>query len=442
MYNRDKPDLNSLAHYGKKGMKWGVINEDDISGGGRGGSDRSVGSSKVIALSAKKRNSQELNAEILRQNKYAAVANIPTKSNSKKEPSPEEIAARREQIKKVALGVGIGLTVAAGAVVYARNKTMVDNALKASLIKLQNKKPTDLENGLNEKLDDVEKLGKKVTEFEKLGLTRADYNTYKACGLKVDNPHDPVINNWVANWLSSDIHRYDAISEDAYKTLDDKDLTLKAGQTFHRVTTNGKEILRNNAYVSFEPDDVNRYQAFLPAMWKVNGQEEKQVYLMSMRAISDIKSPSRKARIDILKDMLDTDPSFALDCGYDKLGSDSTHNHALKIYNQLATGLVNRDSPITQKYLATVQSRGYNALVDDNDAGRLAKTPMILLDTANTIRQNGMQALTKDNLRAAAQAVVPMDSESIQSLNGLVKDAGFNKSAYLDYARKFTQSMA
>lgn len=409
---------NELRHYGVLGMKWGHHKKEEDTPVGR--------RSKPAKIEVK--DVQKKNEELLSKNKHAAVVRLQVPS--KKELGPDERAARNAKIKKVAIGVGIGLTVATAAVLYAKNKKTVDKTVRETLAKIGNKPVSSLPK--------VKKNG----YSELMGISEAEFKIYNASGFSVKSKNDAVLTNWIASWASHDIHRYDAISKEAYDSLDDNDLTLKVGQMFHRIIPNASETLRDGAYVSFDENDINRYRAFLPAMWKTNGVETEKVYSMSMEALSDIRSPSAKSRVKILRDLIDEDEVVAEQLRYmGKILSGSSHDFALSQYNTVVTELANRDSIVSKKYLDKVKSLGYNALVDDNDAGRLAKTPMMLLDVANTIKVKATSELTRDDRVNAAKSIVPIGVEGIDSISKLSRDAGVNREAYYQYVRNFLSSI-
>lgn len=391
-----------LSHYGVLGMRWGVRKEDEL-----------VGRKRVAAEKTKAnlRATVDNNSDILRKNKYAAVANL----DAAKTPRSEaEAAAIRARNKKIAIGVGVGLTVAAGALLYAANKDKVDAAVSEALAKLSGKKPE--------------------TNIQRMP---GDYSLYQKHKINITTEQDAVKANFLSEWLRHDAHRTDTITQQAYEKLSTDELRLKAGQTLHRVTTNGGEVLRDGAYVSFDPDDANRYKAFLPPLWKTNGfGGGPNIFSMSMSATSELTSPSAKNRVDIFTTLLKNDKEFAKYWHYDR---GDAHKFALSRYNKMALNLCDRDNVATKKYLAEVKRLGYNALVDDNDAGRLARTPLILLDVAKSITTNSITKLSDWDLADAANSIKPMAAESANSFNWLFTTDG----NYLrkEYFKRFWNNM-
>ena len=85
--------------------------------------------------------------------------------------------------------------------------------------------------------------------------------------------------------------------------------------------------------------------------------------------------------------------------------SDSNEDMALKGYRTFAREIVG-DNPLGKAYLEKVKSLGYNALVDDNDAGQLSDVPMILLDAAKTTKTRTAVELNREMEKAAKKRLV------------------------------------
>jgi hypothetical protein len=368
---------DKLQHIGVLGMKWGHRKSPEES-------------SNLSSLVIKK------NAAILKKNPNAAVINYSAlKDNNLSEEEVNARIAKKKKIRNIAIGVGIGLTIAAGTYLYVTHKEEVDTAFGNAFDKIKNKK---------------------IEEVEQGAISKAEIKSFKKLGFRgVDTEQEAINANWMAAWSGHDKHRYDVISDDVFNHLDDTDLSLKPGQILKRITTNAKEVLRDNTYVSFEEDDNNRYAAFLPAMFKVNNRlpAKPKVYSVTMEALDELKSPSAKKRVEILAELVEKDALTAYfiepDAGI------KTHDDAIsfakKHYNTIANGLVDRSSPVTQKYIKLVKEKGYNALVDDNDAGRLTKTPLILLKSV-AVKSNGITDV--DPIEALAK-IKPMTNENIEN---------------------------
>lgn len=374
-----------------------------------GKSENSAGSSSNEAtkvLFDRNASIAEKNAAILKVNPDAHVLNL-KKVNSL---SDQEKAAINKKIRNVAIGVGIGITVAAGAILYAKNKDAVDNAIKSILQK---------------KGEDT------VEEF-------TGVNLFEKVGIKCDTEGEANTVNMFLSWHEHGLHAYDEISQETVNALDDTDLSLKPGQIIKRVTENSNEVLRDGFYASFEENDNNRYIAFLPALRKFNASVpdlNKKSYSMSMEAVKEITSPSSKKRFDILVDLLNQSKQQHLGEDFtDEFGfhvSKDPEQFARTFYNALTVNLCNEEDAGSQKYFAEVLKRGYNALVDDNDAGKLTKTPLILLDS-KAVKINSINEITKEVAIKALETIQPIAGESFENSANFLK---FDPEAAWSYQR-------
>lgn len=350
-----------LVHYGVLGMKWGVRKDRD-----RAGHRKSSGSSNKKNTSQSEHDA--LNRSILKKNPNAAVLNPDlvkkAKKDSKKELTEEERKARNKKIA-IAVLAGVGTVSAVAAVAYVANKT--NNSNRMNLIK--------------------------ASPHEEVWRMR-------------DELKDHDVSDFVKGWIKVDEYRYKEISLDAYEKLGKNDLKLKKGTFFQRISNTAEATVRDNTYVAFGSDDKNRYKAFLPGMWRANGRRTTDVYKVVMEAGEEIRSPSAKKRVDILETVFKKNPDLAKRAA-SAIGEKSTGNEstlARKLYNQVATGLANRDSDFSKAYIKEVLNQGYNAIIDDNDAGRLAKNPLILL-TSKSIKSVKSTKVTGQEILDAAKSI-------------------------------------
>ena len=58
-------------------------------------------------------------------------------------------------------------------------------------------------------------------------------------------------------------------------------------------------------------------------------------------------------------------------------------------------------TPLNDAYFKEVRSRGYNALIDDNDRNIVSKSPVILLNPDYTVKRTSIKPITKDDINDA-----------------------------------------
>lgn len=393
-----------LKHYGIIGMRWGHRKSPDE---GNGSSHSSNPKLSEVA---------RINKALLKKNQNAAVFDWSSISDdlSGAKLTSEQRAARNKKLKKIAIGVGLGLGIAAGAFLYAKNKNAVDTAVKGFLEK----------NGL-----------KKVSELQTPEQIQAKQikNLAKA-GFNVKTPQDVVRLNWVAAWMGHDMNRYNTISNEKYSSLDDNDVSIKAGEMLHRVSRKASMAVHKGAYVSYGEDDANRYNAFMPALWKANPMAAMLLgspdpHVMKLEALTELKSPSAKKRIDIFASLIERDPDFLRQANLGARPGDSAHNIARKNYYKFAANLIDRDNHAANKYKSELMRLGYNVLIDDNDAGRLSKNPLILLDPDRSVKLSSVTKLTNKVISESLSKVQPMEGESYEKTFQVLRQNIFAKAA-------------
>lgn len=196
--------------------------------------------------------------------------------------------------------------------------------------------------------------------------------------------------------------------------LDDEDLFFEAGSEFHRMSSRAVEDYSNSdkIYAAFKPEDVQRYKTLMPDFfkeWRKNGVDidPSKMYDIALKAQVDIKSPSAKKRVQAFVDLFQ-DSSFRAKIAklyekspqeFDSIVRDNGGNKkfALGLYEEFAMAL-NADAEYAdapRMYFDKIRSMGYNAIVDDNDAGKLSETPMILLDPKNNYVVEGERQVKK-----------------------------------------------
>lgn len=207
--------------------------------------------------------------------------------------------------------------------------------------------------------------------------------------------------------------------------------TYSKGEKFYRISTQKEESEKNNyKYVSkLETDrnyykgiyaqdimfDPNKYtkETYAKAKLKDVVDDYKKsgynLYELTYEAKRDIVSPNKKTRVKVFSEMIENDPKLVKkihdDLIRDKYFGKNPEqreeiNKVLTITKdvklsdiqkdkrafQLFSASLNNSDEIRNKYFDILKGYGFNAIVDDNDAGEITRKPMIIIEPADVIQ--------------------------------------------------------
>lgn len=376
----DIPDVESfLAHYGRKGMKWGVVKEDPPSGGSNKNSPkdnpyapRSTSTDIYANLISNQKQSVPNAAELAKNNKkfvdkFDDSSNGPTASvkvnpyaprastdasyvapKAKKLTAKEQADAdRRAKTKKIAIGVGVvGGLVAAGYLVNKYSGTDESGTPNFTF----GKNPL------------VKKAGQPVSLGEyKKGVAYSKLNTWGGTGYVTK------------------------------KSLARAEFELPSGHTFNRITTNSKESGFNaGTYATHSTEDFNRYIAAF------RGEKGGvPLHHVTFTATKPIKVPNLSTAVDTLREVMDAGGG----------GKTYTHKQALDNYKRISGGSWTGQ----EKYFAALQKKGYGALVDEMDAGVIGETPLVVF-AKGMLSEKSIAPLSNTKIKQAEKSLVELDN--------------------------------
>lgn len=233
-------------------------------------------------------------------------------------------------------------------------------------------------------------------------------------------------------YMESEGRLFEEISKDAVNNLSDVDVKLTSGQVFHRISTSDeqsltykiknlfgeREVTKDRLYLAFTEEDVTRYKAMLPKYWWGQwGFQNPTAHDVAYKALTDINSPSPKKRFEIFKQLIEEDSSIRdyINQVYHVLprnqGDTQTPNPdsdllARKCYAWLAGQLADTNNSVATAYINKIKSLGYNAIIDDNDAGRLSDSPIIVLDPIKNVIRESATVLSSEDIEEAASNLV------------------------------------
>ena len=167
--------------------------------------------------------------------------------------------------------------------------------------------------------------------------------------------------------------------------MPNKDTILRSGTKFHRISSKSIEDYTGEGkriYASFLKKDNHIYKETMPGFiksWQSRGIVDKSdgIYEHIMKSKTDIKIPSKRVMAELY---MKTTGAKEIDEGR---------------YLSFMTNLNNRDNPEVNKFFELAKSKGYHAIIDENDAGNFTKAPLILFDLQNTIDTSKVKKITK-----------------------------------------------
>lgn len=209
-----------------------------------------------------------------------------------------------------------------------------------------------------------------------------------------------------------------SLADVPYSRLSEETRTIRAGAEFYRATPRKNEVFRTRTYVSTNEEDRNRYNAVMPSLSGKGGKKGYKIhYEQTLKLTKDLTLPSEKARIDAFNDIMNS-KSMEIKTVFGKTKEvtgreylvKTGHGRAVKRYDDALLGKLyfdrmnstaSFDSPMNTAYFKNLQSKGFNALQDDNDKGILSRDPIILLNPNNTVKTTAIRQLTARDINNA-----------------------------------------
>lgn len=193
-----------------------------------------------------------------------------------------------------------------------------------------------------------------------------------------------------------------------YKTLSEKTISVSAGTELKRVVSKRNKDAEDR-YVSTNPDDSVAYRVALGRKFLGVGERHE----VTLKSVNKLTSPSEKERFDAFVDILDK-PSVELKNGKTVTGREflrrSGYPRSIKKLEAQELGFKTyqdflteqwTNSPINSAYFKEISSRGYNSIVDDNDAGIVSREPLIVLNPSGDLKRMSIRPLTKEDVKLA-----------------------------------------
>lgn len=235
-----------------------------------------------------------------------------------------------------------------------------------SLTNAGKKRYSDDEIESNKQVDKVEK--KKLSTKQKIAIGAAAAGvTLAVIGAKYVYSKN--------NMPSHTIH-YKFGEKVDLSSLSSEDTILGKGVKMHRISSKSVEDYAGEGkriYVSYLRKDNRIYKESMPKYIRRWGREGiisddgTKAYEHILKTKNAIKIPSKKAMAEMY---MEATKSSDVDRGW---------------YQRFMENLNDSDKPEVKRFFELVKERGYNAIIDENDAGNFTKSPLILLNPKDDI---------------------------------------------------------
>ena len=168
--------------------------------------------------------------------------------------------------------------------------------------------------------------------------------------------------------------------------LSDVDGVIKKGTKFQRISSRSFEDYSESGktiYASFEKKDNRIYAEDMVKniqSWRSSGiiqDNDTNVYKHTMTMNKDVKVASPKKVAEAYKKAT---------------GNTEIEHHK---YMKFMTGLSDRNNETNNNFFNELRKMGYNAIVDENDAGHYTKSPLILLNPGSDVSSSSVKVIKK-----------------------------------------------
>ena len=188
--------------------------------------------------------------------------------------------------------------------------------------------------------------------------------------------------------------------------LNSDDMVLKKGETtLQRMVTDSvkNESAKDVIYATHDANDKLLYTGFFTGSTGKGSKIPLQVQTRELN--KDVVAPSERKRVMYFMQLINTDANFRA-AFLDDLNTISKRQMRFKnaktidtsnsrqYYGDFWSMFGDQNSKSRAIYIEKVKSKGYNAIIDDNDAGWHAKAPTIFMDAANNTTITGQRYKT------------------------------------------------
>ena len=204
-------------------------------------------------------------------------------------------------------------------------------------------------------------------------------------------------------------------TDEWYDSLDTGKKYIKKGATLNRITKGVDDrVLNGRLYVATRKDDSEMYKATIPTIQnkrRFGAKDYHSVYQVTMETKRKMTLPSEKERIDTFIETVQTTEGqkWLKSVGYrgqvDEYNAKRVGLSHYKRFNKTAGA---QGLKVNDVYFDRIKSKGYDAILDDNDAGVWSKEPTILLSPKSTVKVTNVRQLSAREMNDAQANVMKL----------------------------------
>ena len=252
----------------------------------------------------------------------------------------------------------------------------------------------------------------------KWGVSKSQYRSYSEKGTKSGKRIDPTryaakVNMGRYYLKGAKLKGRVKHDEEWYNNLSTGKEYIRKNHTLKRVVRGVDEnTLSGNLYVAKNKQDAEMYRATIPYIQKkgkAGANTYHTVYQMELKTKKKLAMPSQKERVDTFMDQLNTPggKQWLKQNGYrGEIDELNKKELGLKYYQRFNKYAGNQDVKFNQQYFNSIKKKGYQALIDDNDAGIWSREPVILLSPKGTVRVTNVRQLSADEINDAQKNIL------------------------------------
>lgn len=169
-------------------------------------------------------------------------------------------------------------------------------------------------------------------------------------------------------------------------SYDRPEMVLPAGHTFHRITTSTESSFRLGTYATTDIDDYNRY------LTAFRGEKGASAALrhMTFNATEEIRIPKLTDTLETMRETIAMMEERTV-----------TPAEALSRYKSMSGGSWNDST--SEIFFDNLKKKGFGAIIDEMDAGVIGEKPVVVFSKALTEKVG--ELITPDQISAAESAL-------------------------------------